>query len=226
VDASLDWCLTPEQIMVAGKPVPGERVVVYDTEGYFAGVGLVERLLGEGKRVTYVTPFAQASPYTFQTGEAYRLNRRFRQEGVRIVLGHLVTNAAPGRLTLIHGFAPDEQIELEADSLVITTQRLSDDALYRQLKSDRAALEVEGIEGLYRIGDCVMPRMALADAIFDAHRLAREIDSDDPAAAKPYIRENRVIGATDQEYDGVLGLGSANAYVPSSIPESALVTRP
>jgi dimethylamine/trimethylamine dehydrogenase len=226
VDASLDWCLTPEQIMVAGKQVPGERVVVYDTEGYFAGVGLVERLLGEGKRVTYVTPFAQASPYTFQTGEAYRLNRRFRQEGVRIVLGHLVTNAAPGRLTLIHGFAPDEQIELEADSLVITTQRLSDDALYRQLKSDRAALEVEGIEGLYRIGDCVMPRMALADAIFDAHRLAREIDSDDPAAAKPYIRENRVIGATDQEYDGVLGLGSANAYVPSSIPESALVTRP
>jgi dimethylamine/trimethylamine dehydrogenase len=226
VDASLDWCLTPEQIMVAGKPVPGERVVVYDTEGYFAGVGLVERLLGESKRVTYVTPFAHASPYTFQTGEAYRLNRRFRQEGVRILLGHLVTNAAPGRLTLIHGFAPDEPIELEADSLVLTTQRLSDDALYRQLKSDRAALEAEGVEGLYRIGDCVMPRMALADAIFDGHRLAREIDCDDPAAAKPYIRENRVIGATDQEYDGVLELGPANTYVPRSTPQSALVAGP
>ena len=103
------------------------------------------------------------------------------------------------------------------------TQRLSDDSLYRELKSDRAALEGEGIEGLYRIGDCVMPRTALADAIFDAHRLAREIDSDDPATPKPYIRENRVIGAIDQEYDAVLRLGPSNAYVPRSTPESALV---
>ncbi len=223
VDASHDWCLTPEQVMVEGKEAPGERAVVYDTEGYFMGVGLAERLLREGKQVTYVTPFAHASPYTLQTGESYRLNRMFRQEGVTILLGHLVTQAAPGRLTLLQGFAPDEPIELEADSLVLTTQRLSDDSLYRELKADGTALEAEGIEALYRIGDCVMPRMALADAIFDGHRLAREIDSDDPATPKPYIRENRVIGASDQDYDAVLGLSSDNVYLPRSAPASVLV---
>jgi dimethylamine/trimethylamine dehydrogenase len=222
-DASLEWCLTPEQIMVDGKQPIGERVVVYDTEGYFMGVSLAEKLMRDGKQVTYVTPFAQASPYTVQTGEAYRLNRMFRTEGVSVLLGHLVVDAAPGKLTLIHGFAPDEPIELSADSLVLTTQRLSDDALYRELKSDRVALEAEGITGLYRIGDCVMPRMALADAIFDAHRLAREIDSDDPAVAKPYIRENRVIGAGDRDYDAILGLGAGNTYVPRSTREPSLV---
>lgn len=224
VDASSDWCLTPEQIMVDGKQTAGDSVVVYDTEGYFMGLSLAEKLMQEGKQVTYVTPFAQASPYTYQTGEAYRLNRMFHNEGVRILLGHLVMNAAPGKLTVIHGIAPDEPIELEADSLVLTTQRLSDDSLYRELKSDRAALKAEGIEGLFRIGDCVMPRMALADTIFDAHRLAREIDSDDPATPKPYVRENRVIGATDEEYDAVLGLGPDNLYVPRSTAGSAVVS--
>jgi dimethylamine/trimethylamine dehydrogenase len=173
--------------------------------------------------VTYITPFAHASPYTLQTGESYRLNRMFRREGVRILLGHLVTAAAPGKLTLIEGFAPDDPVELATDSLVLTTQRLSDDALYRELKADGTALEAAGIEALHRIGDCVMPRMALADAIFDGHRLAREIDSDDPASPKPYIRENRVIGATDQDYDAVLGLGSDSVYLPRSAPASALV---
>ena len=73
-----------------------------------------------------------------------------RRRGARLAARRAARRArsreTPGRLTLIHGFAPDEPIELEADSLVLTTQRLSDDSLYRQLKSDRAALEAEGIE--------------------------------------------------------------------------------
>jgi dimethylamine/trimethylamine dehydrogenase len=216
VEASQPWCLTPEQIMVEGKKAPGDRVVVYDTEGYFVGVGLAERLLQEGKQVTIVTPFVHASPYTLQTGESYRLNRMFRREGVQILHQHVLTRAAPGTLTLVHGFAPDVPIELETDALVLATMRLSDDALYHELKADRAALEAEGVEALYRVGDCVMPRMALADAIFDAHRLAREIDSDDPANAKPYIRENRVLGATDDEYDAVLDLPADSVFMPRS----------
>jgi dimethylamine/trimethylamine dehydrogenase len=224
VDAAHDWCLTPEQIMVEGKQAPGDRVVVYDTEGYFTGVGLAEKLMREGKQVTYVTPFGQASPYTFQTGEGYRLNRMFHEHGVRILLNHVLLDAAPGTLTVAHGFAADTPIRLAADSLVLTTQRLSDDSLYRELKADRAALDAEGIEGLYRIGDCVMPRMALADAIFDAHRLAREIDSDNPAVPRPYIRENRVIGATDHDYDAVLQLPPTAAYHPHTAAAPGLVT--
>ena len=67
---------------------------------------------------------------------------------------------------------------------MLVTQRLSDDALFRELAADPDALAAEGIEALYRIGDCVAPRL-IADAIFDGHRLAREIDSPDPALPLP-----------------------------------------
>jgi dimethylamine/trimethylamine dehydrogenase len=80
------------------------------------------------------------------------------------------------------------------DGVVLVTQRLSDDALYHQLAADPAALEAAGIESLYRIGDCVAPRL-IADAIFDGHRLAREIDSSDPARPLPYLRERPLMAS-------------------------------
>jgi dimethylamine/trimethylamine dehydrogenase len=45
---------------------------------------------------------------------------------------------------------------------------------------------------VYRIGDCVSPRIP-AEAIFDGHRLAREIDGEDPAVPLPYLRERLVL---------------------------------
>ena len=68
-------------------------------------------------------------------------------------------------------------------SVVLVTQRRSDDALYHALVEDPG-----DVEGVFRVGDCVAPRM-LADAIFDGHRLAREIDGDDPAVARVWQRE-------------------------------------
>ena len=56
----------------------------------------------------------------------------------------------------------------------------------------RDALRDEGITGFYRIGDCVAPRL-VADCVFDGHRLAREIDSDNPEVPLPFKRERNVI---------------------------------
>jgi dimethylamine/trimethylamine dehydrogenase len=52
----------------------------------------------------------------------------------------------------------------------------------------------EGIEAIYRIGDCVAPRL-IADCIFDGHRLAREIDSPNPVVPLPYLRELPLVSA-------------------------------
>ena len=65
------------------------------------------------------------------------------------------------------------------------------DALYLELRADEARLAAEGIEAVYRIGDCVAPQL-IADAIFDGHRLAREIDCENPAVPLPYVRERPV----------------------------------
>ena len=90
----------------------------------------------------------------------------------------------------------------EADAVVLVTQRRSNEALYRELKDSIGleALKAEGVEALYRIGDCEAPRLT-ADAIFSGHRLAREIDTDNPAVPLPYKRERRVPDEMSLERD-------------------------
>ena len=55
-DATLPHILTPEQIMLGGKPVSGARVVVIDVESYHVGASLALRLAGQGHEVTIATP--------------------------------------------------------------------------------------------------------------------------------------------------------------------------
>ncbi len=73
--------------------------------------------------------------------------------------------------------------EIDAGAVVLVTQRRSDDALYHELAEDPG-----DVEAVFRVGDCVAPRI-LADAIFDGHRLAREIDGEDPAVPRVWTRE-------------------------------------
>jgi dimethylamine/trimethylamine dehydrogenase len=45
-----------------------------------------------------------------------------------------------------------------------------------------------GIKGVYRAGDCLAPRY-IADAVFDGHRIGREICSEYPQEPLPALRE-------------------------------------
>jgi dimethylamine/trimethylamine dehydrogenase len=202
-DAGLAHVLTPEQLMVEGKPVAGERVLVYDTDGYFMGVSLAEKLAREGKRVTLVSSLAEVAPYMAYTLEQPRMLRLLHELRVELVAHHVVTAIEPGE---VHGhrvFAEWQPVTWAADAVVLVTMRASDDALFRELEADPDALRAAGISGLYRIGDCVVPRL-IADAVFDGHRLAREIDEPDPGVPLPFIRERRVLGATDLDFDRVV----------------------
>jgi dimethylamine/trimethylamine dehydrogenase len=75
---------------------------------------------------------------------------------------------------------------------VLVTQRMSQDAFHRGLVADGEAVAAAGVEQVHAIGDCVAPRL-IADAIFDGHRLAREIDSPDPSRPLPYLRERPLV---------------------------------
>src|SRR5262249_57961384 len=63
---SLPHVLTPEQVCAGQRP-PGQRVVVYDTDGYYVGPGLAGLLAAARYQVTGVTPFAAPSPRSDQT---------------------------------------------------------------------------------------------------------------------------------------------------------------
>jgi dimethylamine/trimethylamine dehydrogenase len=189
-DASLAYVLTPEQVMLEGKTPPGERVLVFDADGYFMAAGLAEKLVAEGHSVELVTPHERIAPICDETLEGPLLRRHLYEIGVHGRTGTTLTGMEPGHVTAVDEFG--EAVELDADAVVLVTQRRSDDALYRELKAGAETLADEGIEALYRIGDCVAPRI-IAESIFDGHRLAREIDAENPAVPLPYTRERLVL---------------------------------
>ena len=192
-DASQPWVQTPEQVMVEGKRPPGKRVVVYDCDGYFMGASLAELLALEGYRVTLATPYEQVAPLCSETLEAYGLRQRLHEIGVSMATGTTVTALEPGRTLGQDMF--EDPVTFETDAVVLVTQRVSDDTLYAELATEPAqSLRMAGIEGVYRIGDCLSPRL-LGDVIFDGHRVAREIDSPDPSVPLPYLRERPLVTA-------------------------------
>jgi dimethylamine/trimethylamine dehydrogenase len=158
--------------MLEGKRAPGARVVVYDCEGYYAGAGIAELLRAEGSDVTLVTPLEKVAGVADAALEGPLLRQHLHDLGIRLVPEHTVAaiTQAGVRGNDVYG-------------VVLTTQRLSDNALFSELADDPGDLE-----GVYAIGDCVAPRV-IADAIWDGHRLAREIDTADPAVALPWKRE-------------------------------------
>lgn len=194
-DSSQPHVLTPEQVMLTGKRPPGRRVVVYDVDGYFMAPGLAEKLAGEGYQVELITVLEQISPYSDETLEGPQLRQHLHDLGV-------VMRRAVSLDAIHHGGVVcssfGDRLELDADGIVLVTQRLSNEELYLQLRAFGEGLPAAGIQGLYRTGDCLAPRL-LAEVAFDGHRLGREIDSDNPAIPLPYLRERLVPTAAPAE---------------------------
>jgi dimethylamine/trimethylamine dehydrogenase len=196
-DTSLDWQLTPDEVVAGTKPI-GERVLVLENEGYFMGASVAQKLAGEGHKVYLLTQMGDIVKYMDYTLEAPMLHRDLHRLGVEIHTATMLERIEPGACHAYNVWADSHKHTFEVDTVVLSTQRLSNDGLYRELKSDPARLESEGIEGLYLIGDAAAPRM-IVDSIFDGHRLAREIDSPDPAMPLPFIRERRLWGEVSNE---------------------------
>jgi dimethylamine/trimethylamine dehydrogenase len=175
-DASLDYVFTPEQIMGDGAEVPGERILVYDCEGYFTGMSISERLALEGKEVVYVTPLESPAPYLRLTGEQEVMTARLRKLGAGIFPDAVVEAMERGRARGILRSDPTQSLRWDVDAFVLVTQRVPDGKLYHALSGDHDRLRTFGIRSVARVGDCLAPRPQVADAIFDAHRLARNVD--------------------------------------------------
>ena len=176
-DAALAHVMTPEQIVLEGKRPAGDRVVVYDADGYYAGPGVAELLAREGFDVQLVTCHDQVAPFAAETLEDVLTRERLHAAGVAMHRAVTVTAVDEGGVDAEGEFG--EPVRIDADGVVLVTQRVADDALW---------LELEGTPGVYRVGDCVTPRL-MAEAVFDGHRLARELESPDPLVALPYLRE-------------------------------------
>jgi dimethylamine/trimethylamine dehydrogenase len=129
--------------------------------------------------VSLVTPFSVVAPQTDHSLEGPLLRRRLFDHGVAMHLSITLEELGTGGVRGATEY--EEPFELACDGVVLVTQRRSDDGLYHTLAA------TPGLP-VYRIGDCVSPRQT-ADAIFDGHRIGREIERDDPALPAPTLAE-------------------------------------
>jgi dimethylamine/trimethylamine dehydrogenase len=189
--AELAHVVRPEDVLRRTSRRSGSAVV-YDCEGYFMGAGIAELLAGAGSDVTVITPLPTLAPFLDRTYEGGPTRRRLAQAGVRWVVDTELVAIAEGSVRLARFGTQDE---IAADDVVLVTARRSRDELYRELLADHESLAGSIAQAVYRIGDCAAPRL-LADAIFDGHRLGRELDSPQPARPLAYRREREVWGRT------------------------------
>ncbi len=157
-----DGALTPDDVF-AGAKVTGP-VVIYDDEHYFMGGALAEKLAGDGHEVTLVTPQTMASAWTVYTDEQGFVQARLLEVGVKLELAQQAVGWQGGLMTRqvyngAPGFVPGAM-------LVLVTGRLPVLGLYEEL--------TDKVPSLARVGDCSHPS-SIADAIFSAHRFAREL---------------------------------------------------
>jgi len=207
---------------MGGKPVPGSRVLVLDAEGHFVGIAIAEMLADQGKEVTYVCDASEIAEYGVFTLEAPNNKRMMFEKRIRTYRNHWLSSIAPGRVTLtyLYRFGPDllppqagalprrdngGNFELDIDAVVLVTSRTSDDALYHELRARQREWPANDVQDVFRIGDCKAP-MQVGQAMWDAHRLAREFDSPYPAHPLPWIRERQLWGS-----ETVPKLGAARA---------------
>jgi dimethylamine/trimethylamine dehydrogenase len=208
-DHSLPHVLTPFQV-TAGKPVPGKRVLILDGDGHFMGVTLAEHMANQGKEVTYVCDAADVAEYGVFTMESFNNKRMLFEKGVKVYTSHWVDRIEPGKVSLsyLYKYGPDlteprsgaiprkdngGEFDLGADAVILVTSRRSDDGLWRELKARKAEWASNEIQDIFRTGDCKAPAQ-LNQALWDAHRLAREFDSPHPAYPLPWIRERQLWG--------------------------------
>ncbi|XAS74305.1 NAD-binding protein [Micrococcaceae bacterium Sec5.1] len=202
-DASTSWQFTPEQLIAEEHNIDGESVLVFDCDGYYMAPSVAEGLMLDGKKVTLVTPYPEAGRWLAHTGEK-DLIRRLHQAGVVILPSTNVTAVGSGTVQLASSGVDSRTWSMNVDAVVWVTQRVSNDSLYRELMAVPEQLTANEIDLMLKVGDCRAPRMHLADTIFDGHRLGREFDSGNPAIPLPFIREHRILGWRDDDYDAPL----------------------
>ena len=173
--------LTPDDIM-DGTPLPEGPVLVYDEDSYYMGGVIAESVRAQGHDVTLCTNADTVSAWAAKTSERWRVRTHLHRLGIGIEVSHGLTSFDGQTATLACEYS-GAQKTVPAAAVVMVTQRIPQDGLYRALL-DHAGGEAETLPfTLTRMGDCEAPAIVAA-AVYAGHRFARElgeaVDIDDP----------------------------------------------
>ena len=151
--------------VLAGEPVDGQQVVVFDETDSHGVLSTVELLALAGKNVEVVTEDFYAGRDLVATHDLVLWKQRVLSHGIVVTPHTTVVRIEPGKVIVVDRFAEGER-EVPADSVVLGTYERPSQELYMALK-DR-------IPHLLRIGDCVAPRR-IEQAILEGRRVGEQV---------------------------------------------------
>ena len=178
--------VTPENIF-AGIDLAGP-VVVFDDDNFYLGALVAEKLRNDGHAVTLVTTAPEVSSWTRNTLEQHRIQARILELGIEIVTAHNIAKIGADEVERTCVYT-NRRRAVPAASLVMVTSRRPNNELYLTLMEDSAKLTAAGIESVSAIGDCRNPS-TIAAAVYDGHRVARDLDAEPSEPDLPFRREH------------------------------------
>jgi dimethylamine/trimethylamine dehydrogenase len=189
--------LSPANLF-AGDELTGP-VVVFDDDNYYMGALIAEKLKLDGHDVTLLTTAPEVSPWTHNTLEQERIQAHVLELGIKVVTSQNITRIGTDDIdtSCVYTGQPGS---LPAATVLLVTSRLPNDELHLALTADPDRLTDAGIASVTAIGDCLCPS-TIAAAVYEGHRVAREMDAPPENPDMPFRRE--IILLEDLDNQGI-----------------------
>lgn len=152
--------------VLAGREVPGERVLVIDEIGFHQGTGTAEYLAGLHKQVIILTAGLYAGPDLMPTMDLPLWYRRALDQGIRMITDTIVRSIDQDNVTIMNHYSGRETVLEDISAVVLVSHPRPREEIYHLLK--------DKVPEIYRIGDCLAPRR-VEHAIYDGFRIGRSI---------------------------------------------------
>jgi dimethylamine/trimethylamine dehydrogenase len=182
--------VSPDAILSEGaEAVPADGpVIVFDDDCFYMGSVLAELLARRGRTVIFVTPESQVSPWSRNTLEQARIQKRLIGLGVEIVTAMALAGRTKDQLQLSCVYSGRTR-PVDCATLVPVTARLPDETLWLELKAREDEWADAGIKTVTRLGDCLAPGL-IAAAVYSGHQYARTYQEQVDKDRAPFMRED------------------------------------
>ena len=152
--------------VLAGRKVPGDRVLIIDDIGAHQATSTAEYLSDLNKKVIIMTSGLYVGPDLMPTMDLPLWYRRASDKGIELVTNSIVRSIGENSVIIFNHYNGQEKVLEGITAVVLVGYPKPREELYNLIKGK--------VPELYRVGDCLAPRR-IEHAIFDGFNVGRRI---------------------------------------------------
>lgn len=152
--------------VLAGREVPGDRVLIIDDIGFHQAAGTAEYLSYLNKKVYVMTAGLYVVPDLMPTMDLQLWYRRALDQGIEMITNSIVRSIGENSVTIFNHYSDREQVLEDIGAVVLVSHPKAREELYHRIEGK--------VPEVYRIGDSLAPRR-IEHAIFDGFKVGRSL---------------------------------------------------